>query len=64
MLREYGHTHCDSYTFGYAWSEYERIRRRINNRMATEGVIIQAAAGSILAGGEHFNKLLKELTDG
>ncbi|QGF20934.1 tail length tape measure protein [Serratia phage JS26] len=64
VLLEHGHYCCRRYPFGYAWSEYERVRRRRNLALATEGVIIQAAAGSIMAGPEHFNKLIKELTDG
>lgn len=64
VLRECGHTDCGHYPFGYAWSEYERIRTRHRIQLATEGLVIQAAAGSIMAGPEHFNKLIKELTDG
>lgn len=32
--------------------------------MASEATLLQAAVGSILSGPEHFNTLLKELTDG
>lgn len=64
VLLECGHTDCRSYPFGYAWSEYERIRTRHRVQLATEGVVIHAAAGAVMAGPEHFNKILKELTDG
>lgn len=46
------------------YSEFNRVVKRENRALASQGLIIQAAAGSIMAGGEHFDKVIRNLTDG
>lgn len=52
------------YPIAMLYSEHSRVVKRSNGRLATEGVIMQAVVVSALSGGDHFKKLLKELTDG
>jgi hypothetical protein len=48
------------------WGEARIARRRVNARIVTEAVTIQAAILSCLAkeGGDHFATMMKDLTDG
>lgn len=48
------------------WAEERIARRRINNLLVTEALLIQAAASSVISeqGGRHFNELIERLTDG
>jgi hypothetical protein len=59
-----GHPEAWDYPLGRVADEAELIARRDNDRIATEAVMLQAAAGSIMSkeAGEVFQKLVGRLT--
>lgn len=64
QLLEAGHSKCHLYPIAMLYSEHTRLVRRHNSAMATEAILIQAAIGSVVSGGDHFKKIVEDLTNG
>ena len=64
LLLAEGHTAARRYPVGVVWSEAKMVRRRINQRISLEAIVLQAAVGSVIAGPKHFQEVLKGLEDG
>jgi hypothetical protein len=46
------------------WAEARIVRSRVNDRISTEAVVMQAVIASVLAGGSGLRDTLKGLRDG
>ena len=64
LLVSEGHTHARRYPVCIVWTEATIAQQRLNQRMATEAVLVQGAILSALGGGKEFSKLIKDLTRG
>lgn len=64
LLLSEGHLDAADYPLGMVEDEVALVVERVNSAAATQGVITQAAAGSIVSkeGGNHFRKLIKLIT--
>lgn len=64
MLLDHGHMDAWHYPLGRVADEVDVVERRGNVRIATEAVLMQAAAGSIMSSemGTEFKRLVGELT--
>lgn len=64
LLLSHGHTDAGSYPLGFLNDESTLVTERQNGLLATEGVVLQAAAGSIMSkeGGKHFKTLVERLS--
>lgn len=60
--------HANRYPIAKVWYEAQIVRDRINGRMSTEVILIQAAIIAVMsptgAGVKNFDKLLKGLRNG
>lgn len=65
LLLSHGHADAASYPLGFLSDEVALVLDRQNGLMATEAVLFQAAGSSIMStkGGDHFKKLLKQMTE-
>jgi hypothetical protein len=65
LLLSHGHLDAGCYPLGFLGDEVALVIERQNALMATEGVVMQAAAASVMSkeGGKHFTKLLKQMTE-
>ncbi|AOR76569.1 hypothetical protein [Novosphingobium resinovorum] len=65
LLLSQGHSDAGEYPLGFLGDEAALVVERQNALIATEAVTIQAAAASIMSkkGGDHFKKLLKQMTE-
>jgi hypothetical protein len=67
MLMAEGHQHASRYPLSTLWIEVELATERINRRIATEALVMQAVVGTVMGGKEgakHLKSLLKRLNDG
>ena len=64
LLLSEGHRFARHYPLGHLWSETEFARRRNNQRISTEAVVMQAVIASALAGGKHLENVLRRLESG
>ena len=67
MLLANGHPQARRYTIATIWYEAQLVTERVNSLISTETILMQAAMAMTLnakAGGKHFKKLLKRLSDG
>ena len=61
-----GHPRARKYVLGRLMNEASLCERRLNNKAASDAVVMQAVIGSIMSkeGGEHLNKVIARLRDG
>lgn len=64
LLLAEGHADARRYPLAMVWSEARIVRRRVNDRISTEAVLMQTAIVAALAGGKHLTEALKDLRDG
>ena len=64
LLRSEGHASASRYTLAFMWNEVRFVRKRINGRIATDAVMMNAVIAQAFAGGEHLKNLLEKLQDG
>lgn len=64
FLVEQGHRYAWSYPLATVWSEAWIARQRVNRRIATDAVMMQAVIAQVLAGEGPLAKLLEDLNDG
>lgn len=64
LLLDHGHPHARRYPVGMVWEEAMLVVERMNREAASDKVLLQLAAGSLLSkdAGRQFKKTLKELT--
>lgn len=65
LLIAEGWSHGVAYALPLAvlWTEAELIRERVNNRIATETILIQAAVVDVVGGGRHLKTALDKLDE-
>lgn len=60
-----GHSNARHYVLAELWSEAARARKRVNRRIATEAVAMQAVVVSVLSGDvNHLKKIIEDLNHG
>lgn len=61
-----GHPDAAEYPLCRMWEEAGYVVQRINGQYATEALVLQVTAISVMhkGGGAEFKKLIKRLTDG
>lgn len=64
LLLAEGHTDARLYPVAAVWNEARYARRRINDKITTEAVLMHATIVQALAGGEHLNTALEKLRNG
>lgn len=68
MLLAEGHPHAHKYPLSKLWIEAEITEERINRKTITETTLMHACIVAVLSpkgeGAKHYQKLVKELSDG
>ena len=66
LCMAHGHPNARHYPLPMLWVEALLIRRRVNGLMATEAVLVQMAAASVISkkAGKAFEKRVKAMTKG
>jgi len=65
LLVANGHPHAGLYPLGMLNDEAGLVIERQNNLLASEAVLLQAAASTLFAeeAGQHFNELIERMTE-
>ena len=61
LLMDHGHPRAREYPIAVIWSESRIVRKREATRMQQEALLLHAAVAALLAGGDTFNEMLKEV---